>query len=403
MDEKERELRQKLAAKLDEARSLTNENKLEEARAATEAAKNLRKQIEILKEIREADDPAITIPAAAQEDDLGNEIDLKKEHRSAFDKYLKFGKEAELTDDEKRALKEMQLQARSMSEGDKAAGGILVPEDISKEIIKQKKTKQSIRNLVGVKPVGTLSGSRPKRRGTNLRMNNMDEKQPIGKVNTPQYEELKYKVHKYAGIFEATNELMADSAVDITEELRDWYTEISLNTENDEVFYGIGGDNSCEGIFTTDKYRTLKCETLDLKTLRKLKNMVDVGYRSGAKWVMNTAATEALADMKYADGKSVLVPDPSKADVFTLFSYPVEVFDEIKNEGTTNLTTKIAFGNFEAGYFFFDRKSLEAKSTDVGGDAFDNDTTLTRVIQRFDGKPANEDAIVILTDVPVHA
>lgn len=333
---------------------------------------------------------------------MGKEIDLKKEHRSAFDKYLKHGKEAELTDDEKRAWKEMQLQARSMSEGDKAAGGILVPEDISKEIIKQKQTKQSIRNLVGMKTVGTLSGSRPKRRGTNLRMVNVDEKQTISKMETSQYEELKYKVHKYAGIFEATNELMADSAVDIAEELRDWYTEISLNTENDEVFYGIGGDDSCEGIFVTKKYRTIPCTELDIKTLRKLKNMVDKGYRNGAKWVMNTAATEALSDMKYADGKSVLVPDPSKADVFTLFSFPVEVFDEIKNEGTTNQTTKLAFGNFEAGYFFFDRKSLEAKTTDVGGDAFDNDTTLTRVIQRFDGKPANEDAIVILTGVPVN-
>ncbi|WP_289142906.1 phage major capsid protein [uncultured Brevibacillus sp.] len=402
MDERERELRQQLASKLEEARSLTNENKLEEARAAAEAAKNLRKQIDLLQELREADTPASTVPAAAQEDDPGQEFDLKKEHRSAFDKYLKHGKEAELTTDEQRAFKQMQQQARSMSEGDKAAGGILVPEDISKEIIKQKQTKQSIRNLVGVKPVGTLSGSRAKRRGTNLRMNNVDEKQPISKMETPQYQEVKYKVHRYAGIFEATNDLMADSAVDITEELRDWYTEISLNTENDEVFYGIGGDDSCEGIFVTDKYRTLPCTTLDIKTLRKLKNMVDKGYRNGAKWVMNTAATEALADMKYSDGKSVLVPDPSKADVFTLFSYPVEVFDEIKNEGTTEQKTKIAFGNFEAGYFFFDRKSLEAKTTDVGGDAFDNDTTLTRVIQRFDGKPANEDAIVILTGVPVN-
>ena len=78
----------------------------------------------------------------------------------------------------------------------------------------------------------------------------------------------------------------------------------------------------------------------------------------------------------------------------------MEVFDEINNEGTTEQKTKLAFGNFEAGYFFFDRKSLEAKTTDVGGDAFDNDTTLTRVIQRFDGKPTNEDAIVILTGVP---
>lgn len=399
MDPKERELRQQLAAKLDEARSLTEGGKLDEARAATDEAKALKKQIGLLEELRETDTTTDTKSVVEPGADDERSFDIKKEYRSAFQKYIKYGKEAELTEDEQRALKEMKEEARSMQEGDGAKGGILVPEDITFEIIKQKKTKRSIRNLVGVKQVGTLSGSRPKRRGTDLRMKKVGEKKKIEGMDTPEYEKVDYKVHKYAGIFEATNELMADSAVNIDEELADWYMEISLNTENAEVFYGVGGDDDCEGMFTTTKYRTIKCPAdIDIKTLRKLKNAVDAGYRDGAKFIMNTLATEALADIKYADGKSVLVPDPTKADVFTLFGFPVEVYDDIKNETGK---TKIAFGNFEVGYYFFDRKGLEAKTTDEGGDAFENDTTLTRVIQRFDAKPANEDAIVILTDVPV--
>ncbi|GEM_PF-2735292 len=330
-----------------------------------------------------------------------NEAEVSQEYRSAYEKYLKYGRHADFTDEERHAFKSKQQEARAMVEGDKTAGGILVPEDDAKEIILQKKTKRSIRNLVGVKPVGTLSGSRPKRRGTDMKLKNYDEKAPIDKEATPQYSDVKYKVHKYGGIFEVTNELLADSAVNISDELRDWYTEISLNTENDQVFNGAGGEDASEGIFTTTAYRTLAAPAaIDVKTLRKLKNMVDAAYRSGAKWIMNTAATEALADMKYADGKSVLVPDPTQADVFTLFSYPVEVYDDIP---TVTGKTKIAFGNFEVGYYFFDRKALEVKTTDEGGDAFDNDTTLTRVIQRFDGKPANEDAIVILTGLSVEA
>ncbi|MCE5168519.1 phage major capsid protein [Paenibacillus profundus] len=399
MDEKERELRQKLAAKLDEARNLTNDGKLEEARAAADAAKELRKQIDLMVELRETDTTGETTPVKEPEAEEERSFDMKKEYRSAFEKYVKYGREAELSDDEMRALKKMREEARSMAEGDKASGGILVPEDVTFDIIKQKKTKRSVRNLVGIKPVGTLSGSRPKRRGTDMRMNKVGEKKKIEGMDTPQYSEVKYKVHKYAGKFEVTNELLADSAVSIDSELRDWYSEISLNTENDEVFYGPGGDDDCEGIFTTTQYRTLKCPAeIDIKTLRKLKNMVDASYRAGAKFIMNTSATETLADMKYADGKSVLVPDPTKADVFTLFGFPVEIYDDIKNETGK---TKIAFGNFEVGYYFFDRKLLEAKRTDEGSDAFDNDTTLTRIIQRFDGKPANEDAVVILTDVPV--
>ncbi|ALA41357.1 hypothetical protein ABE82_07420 [Paenibacillus peoriae] len=403
MDPKERELRQQLAVKKEAARKLVEEGKIDEARSLITEAETISAKIEAYRSLEGIETPPVD-PDSVKEpgDDEERKADTSKEYRSAYEKYLKFGRNAEMSDEERAAFKAKQNEARSMNEGEKGSGGILVPEDDSKDIILQKKSKTSIRNLVGVKPVGTLSGSRPKRRGTDLKMKNYDEKTKIDKMDTPQYEEIKYKVHKYGGIFEATNELIADSAVSISTELLDWYTEISLNTENDEVFYGIGGENSTEGIFTTTKYRTLPTPTsgVDIKLLRKLKNMVDAGYRRGAKWVMNTAATEALADMKYADGKSVLVPDPTQADVFTLFSYPVAVFDDIKTETGK---TKIAFGNFEVGYYFFDRKTLEAKTTDEGGDAFENDTTLTRIIQRFDGKPANEDAIVILTGVPVEA
>ncbi|PNQ81953.1 phage major capsid protein [Paenibacillus sp. F4] len=410
MDPKERELRQQLAALKEKAQQLINDGKTDEARAIVKEAEGISAQIEVVRSLSGISTPPVTPPAGNVDepgDDEEREEKRKEDrkgatYRSAYEKYLKFGRNADMTDEERKAFKDAQSEARSMVEGEKSAGGILVPEDDSKEIILQKKSKKSIRNLVAVKPVGTLSGSRPKRRGTDLKMKNYDEKTPIDKMETPEYTDVKYKVHKYGGIFEATNELIDDSAVDISTEVKDWYTEISLNTENDEVFNGIGGENSCEGIFVSTKYATVPVPAagLDVKLLRKVKNKVDAAYRLGAKWVMNTAATEALADLKYADGRSVLVPDPTQADVFKLFSYPVEVFDDIKTESNT---TKIAFGNFEEGYFFFDRKVLEAKTTDEGGDAFENDTTLTRIIQRFDGKPANEDAIVILTGVPVEA
>ncbi|WP_081384396.1 phage major capsid protein [Paenibacillus odorifer] len=400
------EMRKKMAAKKEEMRSLIMQAQSEKRGfSADEESKfgSLESEADALEaEIKlEERSQKLAMEGGHKENEERDQIETTKEYRSAYEKYLKYGRNADFTDEERQAFKAKQQEARSMVEGDKTAGGILVPEDDSKEIMLQKKSKRSIRNLVGVKPVGTLSGSRPKRRGTDLKLKNYDEKSPIGKEGTPEYTEVKYKVHKYGGIFEVTNELLADSAVNISEELRDWYTEASLNTENDEVFNGPGGEDSAEGIFVTSSYRTVPSPAqIDIKTLRKVKNMVDASYRGGAKWIMNTAATEALADMKYADGKSVLVPDPTQADVFTLFSYPVEVYDDIT---TTAGKTKIAFGNFEVGYYFFDRKVLEAKTTDEGGDAFENDTTLTRVIQRFDGKPANEDAIVILTGLSVEA
>lgn len=409
MTEKERELRQLHTSKMEEARSLFEAGKLDEANAVKTEIETIKAQIEGLRSLDGITVPAVTPPAAVKEvDELEEEkrgqdkqVD-DKVYRSAYEKFLKYGKAAEMTTEERNAFRSKQSEVRAMVENDAAAGGNLVPVDDEKEIIKQKKSKRSIRNLVAVKPVSTLTGSRPKRRGTDLKLRKTNEKAPIGaRMDTPEYNLVEYKVKKYTGMFEGTNEMYDDSAVSVSAELNDWFTEISLNTENDEVFNGVGGADSCQGIFTSTEYPTVAAPAeLDIKTLRKLKNKVDAQYRSNAKWVMNTQASEVLADIKYADGRSVLVENPSKADTFTLFGFPVEIYDEI---ATTTNKTKIAFGNFEVGYYFFDRKGLQVKITDEGSDAFENDTTLTRVIQRFDGKPANTDAIAILTGVTIPA
>lgn len=408
MDPKERELRQRLTSLIQEARSLMAEGKNDDAQKKKDEAEQARRELDLHIETREmlppvdgGGNPPVVPPINSE--DRAALVDLAT-YRSAFEKYLKYGKEAELTDDEQRAMKASQEQVRTMLENDPVKGGYLVPEDLTNEVMKMKKTKQSVRNLVAVKTVGTLTGKRKKRRGTDARMVKLDEGEKIPTMETPDYGYIAYKVHKYAGIFDASNEMISDSAVSVSEEFRDWYEEISLNTENDEIFYGLGGENSCEGLLMTTKYRMYDGSNMSIALLRSLKNKVDKAYRQGAKWVMNTLATEALLNLKFEDGKPILVQDATKPDTFTLFGYPVEVYDTIKNtenEATSTTTTEIVFGNFDIGYFMFDRKTLEAKTTDVGGGAFENDTTLTRVIQRFDGKVANEDAIVILANVVV--
>ena len=53
MNNQERELRQQLSSKVDEARKLADENKLEEAKKLSDEAKNLRQQLDTLSELRD--------------------------------------------------------------------------------------------------------------------------------------------------------------------------------------------------------------------------------------------------------------------------------------------------------------------------------------------------------------
>lgn len=134
------------------------------------------------------------------------------------------------------------------------------------------------------------------------------------------------------------NELLNDSFINFVREIVEWLSESATVTENDEVFYGKGGENNVEGIITSKKYKSLKAPSLiTIKFLRKVKNQIKRGYRKNAKWVMNTEAFETLANIEDKNGRGILAEDPRNEDSFLLFGRPVEVYDEIVTDDKQKL------------------------------------------------------------------
>ncbi|BFH10687.1 hypothetical protein J6TS7_31660 [Paenibacillus dendritiformis] len=158
MDEKERELRQQLAAKLDEARSLAAEGKLDEARAAKNEAQELRKQIDFLAELRDTDTPVVTSPVLEPEHREQDDKDKAAQYRSAF---LKALRNKPLNAEERVLIDEGIEEIRAGMQGDVAEdGGLIVPQDISTQINEFKRQFVSLETYVTVEPVSTRSGSR---------------------------------------------------------------------------------------------------------------------------------------------------------------------------------------------------------------------------------------------------
>lgn len=259
----------------------------------------------------------------------------------------------------------------------------------------------SVRNLVRVVPKTAPSGSYTVRKGVAGKLYNTAEKEQIKELKNMEFEQIWYNVKKFAGFMPVSSELLNDSFVNFVREIVDWLSESAVVTENDEVFYGKGGETNVEGIITSEKYKTLKAPSvITIKFLRKVKNQIKRGYRKNAKWVMNTEAFETLANIEDKNGRGILAQDPRDEDSFLLFGRPVEVYDEIVTDDKTQ-KTHILFGDFERAYFMFDREKFEIKSTDVGGDAFLTDQTYFRGIERFDGKVVDPEAAVIVTDLVV--
>lgn len=415
MSKKEIELRQQFTEKKNAADQKLQEGNTEEARTLLDEAKTLKNQIELMAEGRSLDVSDVTernnfVPTlddgegrslgAQNETESRTILTATKEYREAWFKVLT-GREADLNSEERNMMERVLKENRSLSSGSDKDGGYTVPDDISKEILKSIQELNSVRNLVRVVPKTAPSGSYTVRKGVAGKLYNTAEKEQIQELKNMEFDQIWYNVKKFAGFMPAPNELLNDSFVNFVKEIVDWLSESAVVTENEEIFYGKGGETNVEGIITSGKYKTLKAPSvITIKFLRKVKNQIKRGYRKNAKWVMNTEAFETLANIEDKNGRGILAQDPRDEDNFLLFGRPVEVYDEIITDDKTQ-KTHILFGDFKRGYFMFDRQKFEIKSTDVGGDAFLTDQTYFRGIERFDGKVVDPEAAVIVTDLVV--
>ncbi|MDL5143101.1 phage major capsid protein [Bacillus atrophaeus] len=408
MTKKERELRQKFTQKKQEATNLLEEGKSEEARSMLDEAKEMHKQIEMMAEGR-----SLEVPSLGEERNFVPELDRKpdekpeerdiltatKEYREAWFKVLT-GRSHDLGDEERSMMQRVLKENRSLSSGSDKDGGYTVPDDISKEILKSIQELNSVRNLVRVVPKTAPSGNYTVRKGVAGKLYNTAEKEQIKELKNMEFDQIWYNVKKFAGFMPAPNELLNDSFINFVKEIVDWLSESAVVTENEEVFYGKGGENNVEGIISSGKFKSLKAPSvITIKFLRKVKNQILRGYRKKAVWVMNTEAFETIANIEDKNGRGILAVDPRDEDSFLLFGRPVEVYDEVVTDDKQK--TNILFGDFKNGYFMFDRQKFEIKSTDVGGDAFLTDQTYFRGIERFDGKVVDPEAAVIVTDFVV--
>ena len=164
--------------------------------------------------------------------------EMEKEKNVPSDKELENNAAEKNTED---SLKQFGQDARNgfrvnkgtMVEGTPADGGYTVPEDIQTRINTYRESKASLLNLVRVEKVTTNKGQRTfKKRAQQTGFAKVGEGGKITGGNTPQFERLSYEIDKYAGYFPVTNELLADSDVNIGSTLIEWIGDESRVTAN---------------------------------------------------------------------------------------------------------------------------------------------------------------------------
>lgn len=262
-------------------------------------------------------------------------------------------------------------------------GGYLIPADQDTKIIELKKAYFSFRNYINVEPVWTMQGSRVIEKNADaVPFVNLTEGQKISEVGAPEFVNLDYKIKDYAGFLPIPNNLIADSNNAIEAYLNKWLARKSVTTENKEIIA---------------KVVAMKSSKVAVKTIDDLKDVINTKlssvFKDTAKVFMNNDAFNYFAKLKDTTGRYLLETDPKKPTQKLIEGVPVV---EVPNEilATAEQKAPIFIGDLKEAVTMFDRQAMSLLSTNVGGNAFLNNTTEVRAIIRFDVQGVDERAVV---------
>lgn len=295
-------------------------------------------------------------------------------------------------------------------EGDPTKGGVAIPADVSTDIKAYQDSTRNfdIRPYITVEPVTTLTGNRPY--ATNqpqaVGFAPVDETAAIQKMYEPTFDKFAYNIQKYAGYIPVSNELLDDSAYGIYNYLVKWLAENELNTYAYQVMNGTGS-KSAQGLLTeiakTDgilKDRITKLTTAP--TVDDFKSIfnVDLETVSGDNIIIFTNADgyQYLDTLKDSTKRYYMQPDVTKASGYTFLNKEIAKVPKMFLPTDATLGIPYIVGDLKQLYTLYNRNAMSVQSTNVGGDAWRNDTTELKGIFRFDGKimPANVKAVKVL-------
>jgi HK97 family phage major capsid protein len=286
-----------------------------------------------------------------------------RDHRRAFNDYVRKGETANLSRLEAKAL------AVSTNAG--ADGGYLVPEETERAVISALKDISPIRSIASVRQV---SGSVYKKPFaiTGAVTGWVAETASRTQTTSPTLDELSFPTMELYAMPAATATLLDDSAVNIdewiAEEVRDTFAQ-----QEGTAFVSGDGSAKPKGFLDYTKvangswaWESIGYITTGVDGLFPASNPADklidliytvkAGYRGNGTFVFNRGTQAAIRKMKDGDGHYVWQPAVSAGEPSLLMGYPVVESEDMPAMAEDSYS--VAFGDFRRGYLIVDRVGI---------------------------------------------
>lgn len=381
MTEKERELRQLMAEKQTKIQNLLADNRIDEAEAATEELKAIRREFDIVQTMNDVVPAAVPFGGMPQQEEA-KDVDtthvfaqlLRNRHDSLSDTELSFAKSMAVRN------------AANMNEGAGEAGGFIVPTDEQTKINELKRALNPLSALVRVENVNTMSGTRVLEKASDMTpFASVAELAAIGEIDGPKFTQVKYAIKKFAGILPISEELLADSDQNLLAYVNGWLAKKSVATENAQILAVL---------------KTLtKAPLTNLDGIKDLLNVtLDPTISLISSVLTNQDGFNFLDKQKDTDGRYLLQPNPLDSTQKLLFGKPVTVVsNKVLPTDTSVASAKkapVIIGSFTDAVVLFDRQATTLTGTSVGGDAWKRDSYDVKAVTRIDVQKFDDKAVV---------
>ena len=261
--------------------------------------------------------------------------------------------------------------------------GLTIPQDIRTAINTLVRQYDSLQEYVNVENVTTLTGSRVYEKWTDITglANIDDEAGKIADIDDPKLSLIKYTIKRYAGISTVTNSLLADSAENILAWLSGWIAKKVVVTRNKAIL-GV-----------VDKLPT-KPTLTKWDDIIDLQAKVDPAIKQTSFFLTNTSGFTALKKVKNALGDYLMERDVKSTTGYSIDGFAVKEISDRWLPNASGGAMPLYFGDLKQAVTLFDRQHMSLLSTNIGGGAFETDTTKVRVIDRFDVVQTDGEAFV---------
>lgn len=296
---------------------------------------------------------------------------------------LVFGKE--LTNAERTFVENEAGTPGQIEHGDER-GGYLVPEQAETTLKEFRRSEVALKNFVNVIKVNTMSGKFPvetKQAGKLIEFEELTE------INQSQitFAQQKWAVKDYGDIIPLSNTFLDDVRMNIMSFIGRQFAKKAVNTENAIILKALE-EMTKKNKGTGDSHNALK---------KALNVTLDPAIAKSATILTNQSGFNYLDNVEDKNGRGILETSLKDPTVRTYKGKRIIVLaDELLP--ATKSALPFYVGDLEQAINFYDRAGTEVAKSEHAG--FTKNATLLRVVERFDVKEFDKEAVVLVEITP---